>query len=266
MTLSLFSINLALVHAGGQLSTGNGPVGLIDEFVPFLNKTDPLGIGFGTLALEIMLALLISVPLQRKLGYHRWRGMHALAYASFTMATAHLLISGAEVSPIPSVAFSVLGLWLMTVVVWAASTFSAGNKVPKVMGGEKLAAARASSKPVTVNVDPSHCVRFGFCEHEAPEVFQLRNDGRLTYKAQVPQDQVEAVISAAQICPARAIKLSRIPTTVVMSGSHPAVQARKDDTGNIPRQPQDTGSIPRAARRADRGAEPTRLSSRRGRR
>ena len=67
-----------------------------------------------------------------------------------------------------------------------------------------------------VNVDPSRCVRFGFCEHEAPEIFQLRGDGRLTYRPAVPGRQLDQVIQAARVCPARAIVLSRAATTMVM--------------------------------------------------
>ena len=82
---------------------------------------------------------------------------------------------------------------------------------------ERLA-ARLRGRQVLVNVDPGRCVRFGFCEHEAPEIFQLRGDGRLTYRPAVPIGHVEQVIQAARVCPARAIVLSRPATTVVMSG------------------------------------------------
>src|SRR5437763_452921 len=73
---------------------------------------------------------------------------------------------------------------------------------------ERLA-GRVSGRQVMVNVDPSRCVRFGFCEHEAPDIFQLRGDGRLTYRPTVPAGQVEQVVQAARVCPARAIMLSR---------------------------------------------------------
>ena len=55
---------------------------------------------------------------------------------------------------------------------------------------------------------------------EAPETFQLRGDGRLTYRPAVPNGQVEQVIQAARVCPARAIVLSRAATTMVMTGEH----------------------------------------------
>jgi len=64
---------------------------------------------------------------------------------------------------------------------------------------------------VTVNVDPIRCARFGYCEHEAPDVFQIRREGRLTYEDRVPVDEIEPVIRAVEVCPARAIVLGKIP-------------------------------------------------------
>jgi ferredoxin len=78
--------------------------------------------------------------------------------------------------------------------------------------------ARLRGRQVMVSVDASRCVRFGFCEHEAPEVFQLRGDGRLTYRPAVPAGQLEQVIGAARVCPARAIVLARAATTMVIPG------------------------------------------------
>jgi ferredoxin len=74
--------------------------------------------------------------------------------------------------------------------------------------------ARAAGVPrgsVVVNVDPVRCARFGFCEHEAPDVFQIRREGRLTYRARVKVARVEPVIRAVEVCPARAISLGKLP-------------------------------------------------------
>lgn len=70
---------------------------------------------------------------------------------------------------------------------------------------------RVGGPSVTINVDPVRCARFGYCEHEAPYAFQLRGEGRLTYKDKVPVDQIDPVIRAAEVCPARAISLGRMP-------------------------------------------------------
>jgi ferredoxin len=64
---------------------------------------------------------------------------------------------------------------------------------------------------VTVNVDPVRCARFGFCEHEAPDVFQIRREGRLTYRERVKVANLDPVIRAVEVCPARAIELGKLP-------------------------------------------------------
>lgn len=61
-----------------------------------------------------------------------------------------------------------------------------------------------------VEVNPNKCARFGFCEHEAPEVFYLESDGRFGYQAVVSVDKMEEVITAMDVCPRRAIKV-KIP-------------------------------------------------------
>ncbi len=70
---------------------------------------------------------------------------------------------------------------------------------------------RPRGPSVTVNVDPVRCARFGYCEHEAPKVFQIRGEGRLTYRARVRAGEIDPVIRAAEVCPARAITLGRLP-------------------------------------------------------
>lgn len=77
---------------------------------------------------------------------------------------------------------------------------------------------------VTVNVDPVRCARFGFCEHEAPDVFQIRREGRLTYRPSIKSDQLEPVIRAKEVCPARAIFLGKIPSSLM-------VERRQDRVG-----------------------------------
>lgn len=212
-TLTVFGLTLGVVHALTQLAVPRGPVRVVDEFVPFTNPGDPIGIGIGVIALELMLALILSVLVQRRLGYHRWRSLHRVAHVAFVLLIGHVLVSGSDVWTVP-VAGAIIGGLLVTLFLWLV-TLPTVYQIPRVM--QERVAARLRGRQVTVNVDPGRCARFGFCEHEAPEVFQLRSDGRLTYRSSVPADQVEEVVQAARACPARAIMLSRLPTTVVMS-------------------------------------------------
>jgi len=213
-TTMLVGLTLGLVHALAQLAVPGGPVRLVDEWLPFADGHDPLGVGCGVIALELLIALAVSVLIQRRLGYHRWRMLHIAAYVAFTLLCAHVLISGSEVRSLAA-RLGVGALWLSTLVLRLATTHRAAS-LPRRLA--ERVDARLRGRQVMVNVDPTRCVRFGFCEHEAPEIFQLRGDGRLTYRPTVPDRQVEQVLQAARVCPARAIVLSRAATTMVMSG------------------------------------------------
>jgi ferredoxin/DMSO/TMAO reductase YedYZ heme-binding membrane subunit len=266
MTLALLGLTLGIVHAIVQLFNPLGTIGVIQEFVPFVDPRDPIGVGFGVIATELMLSLAISVLIQRKMGYTKWRSLHSFAYAAYTLLTAHLLISGSHVLSVPYIWPAVVASQIIVIALWLI-TSSQIKGVPRAVG--ERAGARLRAQQATVNVDPGRCVRFGFCEHEAPEVFQLRSDGRLAYQPQVPSEQIDAVIQAARVCPARAIMLTRQATTVVMSNQEtkPAAvpdedrSSRAEGRGDRPRAVRDderpTTRVPRAekAPRAIRGGE-----------
>jgi sulfoxide reductase heme-binding subunit YedZ len=221
-TVTLLGLTLGVVHAFAQLAAPGTHVRLVDEFMPFTNPLDPVGIGLGVIALELMVALAVSVLVQRWLGYHRWRRLHVLAYVSYTLLTGHLLISGSDTGsflvrlPIVMSLLILLGL--------ASATHIASRRAPR------RATAGTAGSAVVVNVDPSRCVRYGFCVQEAPELFRLQSDGRLNYRAAVPPELVERALRAAQACPARAIMLGRRPTSVVMATEAPH---QEHETGPI---------------------------------
>lgn len=214
-TLTVFGLCLGLVHALAQLAVPQGPVRVVDEWLPFANPGDPIGIGFGVIALELFIALAFSILIQRRLGYHRWRSLHRAAYLAFTLLCGHVLISGSDVGA-ASVTGAIVAAWASTVLLRLV-TLPAVARLPRAM--QERIADRLRGRQVVVNVDPGRCARFGFCEHEAPGVFQLHGDGRLSYRSSVPGDDVEAVVQAARACPARAIALSRLPTKVVIAST-----------------------------------------------
>lgn len=211
MVFALLGLTLGTIHAFAQLFVPGTKVHVIDEFIPFLNIDDPIGVGTGTLGLEIMIAAALSITIQRMLGFSRWRALHTLTYVAFTMVVVHILVSGTDVEP-PLTWGSVLVSWVVVALTWLATT-------PWMRGVQKMGAGRSAARQhgqeITINVDAQRCVQFGFCEHEAPEIFTLRSDGRLAYRATVPVDDTTAVVRAAEVCPARAILLNRMPTMVV---------------------------------------------------
>jgi sulfoxide reductase heme-binding subunit YedZ len=239
--LVLFGLWLGLVHGVAQLASPDGKVRAVDVVVPFTNGADPLGIGLGVIALEMMLATAGSVLVQRRLGHHRWRALHSLGYLSFTLVAAHLLVSGSEVAAAPVRTLVVLA-WA-SVVLAGALTLAPVARLPQALLDK--VSSRRRAEEITVAVDPGRCGSFGFCEHEAPGVFALRSDGRLAYRAAVPADQVADVIRAVEVCPARAIALHRTPTTVLTQRKE-----RIEPMSGPQRIPEDAAVGPRRRRGA----------------
>lgn len=213
-TVALFALTLGAVHASVQLAKPGNLFRLVDVLIPGMYWRDPIGVGVGIIGLEVMIAVAASIVFQRWLGYSRWRVLHTMTYVAFTLIVAHILISGSDSFRTP-LATAVLVSYGLTVATWFITTPIMLAMRERVSGNTSV---KQRTQEITVNVDAPRCARFGFCEHEAPEVFRLRSDGRLAYRASVPADEATPVIRAAEVCPARAITLSRVPTTVLTPG------------------------------------------------
>jgi ferredoxin len=59
---------------------------------------------------------------------------------------------------------------------------------------------------VRVSVDNNHCHLFAICQQEAPEVYALAGE-RLVYDHSPDPDQLEAIRTAARLCPMQAIEV-----------------------------------------------------------
>jgi sulfoxide reductase heme-binding subunit YedZ len=236
-----------------QLAVPNGPVDLIDEFLPFTNGNDPIGVGIATIATEIFVAAALAVGMQKKLGHSRFRAVHSLVYVAFMLVAGHALISGSDME-YPIAWASVLGSVVMVIVMWlSTTTFAARTKRARA---DQMAARQQSVESVTVNVDPIRCARFGFCEHEAPNVFQIRGDGRLSYQASVTVDELNPVIRAVEVCPARAIMLGKLPSSMLLQARGQQVQD-EPPADNYPTSPGlgpigSNGRVPSLAERRRR--------------
>ncbi|QSB16185.1 ferredoxin [Natronosporangium hydrolyticum] len=223
-TVALLGLTLGAVHAAAQLAKPANLFTVLDVLVPFYHWRDPIGTGVGIIGLYIMIAAAMSIMIQRWLGYSRWRALHTMTYVGFTLVTAHVLISGSDTG-IAFLTYGVAGSWVVTVVVWLLTTPAVATIRSWLSGGEEKA-ARQKVQDVSVDVSAQRCARFGFCEHEAPDVFRLRSDGRLAYRASVPAEEAAPVVRAAEVCPARAITLSKVPTSMLTPG--PPEPGRRD--------------------------------------
>jgi DMSO/TMAO reductase YedYZ heme-binding membrane subunit len=95
-TLSLLALSLLAVHVATVLLDPFPRIGLAAAFVPFASPYRPLWLGLGTLALDLLVALVVTSLVRRRLGYRAWRGVHWLAYACWPVAILHGLGTGSD--------------------------------------------------------------------------------------------------------------------------------------------------------------------------
>lgn len=69
---------------------------IVDILVPFLGTYRPFWLGLGTVALDLLLAVLVSSLLRRHIGLRVWRGVHWATYGLWPVAVAHGLGNGTD--------------------------------------------------------------------------------------------------------------------------------------------------------------------------
>ena len=122
-------LSLGAVHAAGQLAVPGTSITVLELVVPFADQDDRIGTGVAVVGSEVLLAVALSVIVQRWWGAARWRSLHLFSYAAFMLIVAHVLISGTDVTPV-RVWLPVLGAWLVTVVLWLTSTSLLASRPP----------------------------------------------------------------------------------------------------------------------------------------
>lgn len=88
-TLSLSATAFLALHITTAIVDSYVNITVTDALIPFLSDYQPLWLGLGTVAFDLLLAVLISSLLRDRLGHRTWRTLHWLAYASWPLALAH---------------------------------------------------------------------------------------------------------------------------------------------------------------------------------
>jgi methionine sulfoxide reductase heme-binding subunit len=95
--VSLLVLVLLVAHIITSVLDSFAPIRLTDSIIPFAGVYRPLWMGLGALSFDLLVALVATSPLRRRLGYKTWRAVHWLAYASWPVAVLHGLGTGTDV-------------------------------------------------------------------------------------------------------------------------------------------------------------------------
>lgn len=94
--LTLLSIVFVALHVVTTVADGYAPIGLKDAIVPFASPYRPIWLGLGAVAFDLLLALVVTSYLRRRIGFGAWRAVHWLAYVSWPVALVHSLGTGSD--------------------------------------------------------------------------------------------------------------------------------------------------------------------------
>jgi len=97
--ISLLTCVLLALHVGTTVLDSYAPIRLVNAFVPFTGTYRPLWLGLGALALDLLVALIVTSLLRGRLGVRTWRAVHWAAYACWPIALLHGLGTGSDVRP-----------------------------------------------------------------------------------------------------------------------------------------------------------------------
>lgn len=144
--LSLLTLVFLVVHVVTAVLDPFVHLSWAVSVVPFGASYRPLWLGLGTAALDLLLAVLVTSALRRRLGVRRWKAVHLLAYAAWPFALFHSAGTGTD-TRLP------LQLWLyaacLTSVV-AAVGWRLAKAGPGRVVGRLVAAVTVTAVPVVL--------------------------------------------------------------------------------------------------------------------
>ncbi len=95
--VSLLAVAFTVLHIVTSLLDSFAPITVVNAVVPFTSAYRPLWLGLGAVAFDLLIAVMVTSLLRRRLGYRAWRLTHWAAYACWPVALLHTLGTGSDV-------------------------------------------------------------------------------------------------------------------------------------------------------------------------
>jgi hypothetical protein len=136
--LPLLAIAFVTAHVLTTVADGYAPIGLKDAIIPFLSPYRPVWLGLGTVAFDLLLALVATSLLRARIGLQGWRAVHWLAYLSWPVAVMHGLGTGTD-----GKSGWLLVLTVVCTIAVAAAVVMRVVLTPRLVGGRRIVALGA---------------------------------------------------------------------------------------------------------------------------
>jgi hypothetical protein len=142
--LSLLTLAFLALHIATAIADTFVHLTWLDALVPFVSAYRPLWLGLGTLAFDLLLAVLLTSAVRLRIGPRLWKAVHWLAYASWPLALFHGAGTGTDTRL--SLQLVLTGGCLAVVVVavwWRLYRAGPGHRAGRVWAALSAAAVPA---------------------------------------------------------------------------------------------------------------------------
>lgn len=124
--VSLLVVVFLTLHVASTVLDTYTSIPLTAAFVPFTSGYKPPWLSLGAVALDLLVALIVTSLARERLGYRAWRVLHWLAYACWPVAVAHGLGIGTDRSATWVIALTIGCMGCVGVAVtWRVLTVAA---------------------------------------------------------------------------------------------------------------------------------------------
>jgi hypothetical protein len=133
--LALLVVALLAAHVLTSLLDPFAHLHPLDALVPLASRYRPLWLGLGALALDLLIAVMVTSLLRARLGLRAWRTVHWAAYACWPVAVLHGLGTGTDAS----------AAWLQALTALCVTGVAAALATRLLRGWPARAALRAGA-------------------------------------------------------------------------------------------------------------------------
>jgi methionine sulfoxide reductase heme-binding subunit len=136
---SLLALAFLGLHIITAVLDSFAPISLVNAVIPFTGSYRPFWLGLGALSFDLMLAVILTSLLRRRMGHSTWRAVHWLAYASWPIALLHGFGTGSDAK----------SSWLLVISIGCLVLSVAGILVRLAAGWPEHLAVRGAALGVS---------------------------------------------------------------------------------------------------------------------
>ncbi|WBM79759.1 ferric reductase-like transmembrane domain-containing protein [Cryobacterium breve] len=120
--VALLATAFLAIHLVTLFGDSYAQLRLVDFVVPFLGAAKPFWLGLGTLAVDLMLAIVITALLRGVVGVRVFKAVHWLTYLMWPVALLHSIGNGTDVGQTWFIAFAATcSIAVVAALVWRLS-------------------------------------------------------------------------------------------------------------------------------------------------